>query len=505
MRVLLDTNILIHREASKIARTDIGVLFNWLDRLGYQKYMHPLSLDEIKRHKDADVVKTIEAKVQTYNLLKTEAPEVEEIIKIRKKYDRNDNDSVDTSLLKEIYHNRIDFLITEDRKIHRKANELGISSRIFTIDAFLEKVTAENPELSDYKVLSVKKEYFGNIDINDPFFESFKEDYIGFESWFNRKSDEIAYICQSETNNILAFLYLKIEEKNENYKDIQPPFPAKRRLKIGTFKVVLNGFKLGERFLKIVFDNALAYRAEEIYVTVFNKTSEQQRLILLLEDWGFVHYGNKATQSGEELVFVRDFSSRIDANNPRFTYPYFSIKPRKFIVPIYPQYHTELFPDSILRTESPTDFVENKPNRNAIRKVYISRSFEKNLSTGDIIVFYRTKSGGSAHYTSVATTIGIVEKVITDISNLEQFIYLCRKRSVFTNNELAEYWNYNPRNRPFIVDFLYVHSFPKRPNLKSLIENGIIAEPPRGFERLTDESFDRLLIEANANLRIIVN
>jgi len=29
----------------------------------------------------------------------------------------------------------------------------------------------------------------------------------------------------------------------------------------------MNGFKLGERFLKIVFDNALQQKVDEIYVT----------------------------------------------------------------------------------------------------------------------------------------------------------------------------------------------------------------------------------------------
>ncbi|MBD2096230.1 hypothetical protein H6F90_13890 [Trichocoleus sp. FACHB-591] len=505
MRILLDTNILIHREANRVLRGEIGILFNWLDKLHYEKCVHPLSLEEIRRHKDPDVVKTIEAKIQNYNLLKTEAPEVEKIIKLRQKYDKNRNDLINTSLIKEVYSDRVNFLITEDRKIHLKANELGIASRVFKIDSFLEKVTAENPQLADYKTLAVKKEYFGNLNIQDQFFKSFKEDYPGFVNWFNQKSDEIAYICLSEIKEILAFLYLKVEDENENYRDIQPIFDSKRRLKIGTFKVVLNGFKLGERFLKIVFDNALAYNVDEIYVTVFDKTPEQQRLILLLEDWGFVRHGFKKSASAEEIVLVRDFSAKVNLENPRATHPYFSVQQNKFIVPIYPKYHTELFPDSILRTESPIDFVENKPNRNAIQKVYISRSIEKNLSPGDIIVFYRTKSGGSAHYTSVATTIGVVEKVITDIPNLETFVSLCRKRSVFTDKELAEHWNYNPENRPFIVNFLYVHSFQKRPNLKSLRENGIILEAPRGFERLSDESFQRLLQEANSDMRLVVN
>ena len=76
-----------------------------------------------------------------------------------------------------------------------KAIDLDIAERVYTIDSFLEKLTVENPELSDYKVLSVKKEYFGNIDLNDSFFDSFRADYIEFNKWFNGKSDEFI-ICK---------------------------------------------------------------------------------------------------------------------------------------------------------------------------------------------------------------------------------------------------------------------------------------------------------------------
>ena len=39
-----------------------------------------------------------------------------------------------------------------------------------------------------------------------------------------------------------------------------------RRLKVGTFKVESTGFRLGERFVKIIFDNALQRNVDEIYV-----------------------------------------------------------------------------------------------------------------------------------------------------------------------------------------------------------------------------------------------
>jgi predicted nucleic acid-binding protein len=508
VKALLDTNILIHREANKIINEEIGTLFNWLDRLHYEKCIHRLSVEELKKHSDPSVVKTIQTKIKNYNTLKTEAPETEDITQIRNKYDRNDNDGIDTSLLKEVYSNRVNFLITEDRKIHEKASDLGISDLVFTIDDFIEKVTAENPALSEYKVLSVRKEYFGNINIKDPFFDSFKEDYDGFEEWFNKKSDENAYICQSETGHILAFLYIKKEGSDESYADIEPVFSHKLRLKIGTFKVITNGFKLGERFLKIIFDNALINNVDEIYVTLFHSREEHDRLIGLLEDWGFSYHGIKKSGSGTEEVYTKNFRPNPDKEQPKITYPFISNDRRYFIVPIYPEYHTELLPDSILNNESPQDYIENEPHRNAIQKVYISRSFNRDLAPGDIILFYRT--GG--YYKSVISTLGIVESVIDGISDEAEFIKLCRKRSVFTDSKLTEYWNHKARNgrwyKPFIVNFLYLYSLPKRLNMEALIGLGILADAhsaPRGFERIEPEKFKTIMEASESDENFIIN
>lgn len=505
MRVLLDTNILIHREARTVIRDDIGSLFHWLDELNATKCVHPGSLEEIRKHADPDVVRTITVKLGSYSPLRTMAPDTPEIAALRLQ-DKSENDALDTSLLAELMAGRVDVLITEDRGVLRKAAALGLSAAVFTIDSFLEKVTAEHPLLADYKVLAVKKAYFGQINLRDSFFDSFREDYPGFDRWFNRKADETAYICTSQHGSMVAFLYVKREGPDENYSDISPGFTRAPRLKIGTFKVLTNGYKLGERFLKIAFDNAVRFKVDEIYVTAFRRTSEQDRLIRMLEDWGFARHGTKTSRGGTEQVYVRDFRPRFDEADPRQTYPYFSRSQARFIVPIYPAYHTELLPDSILKTESPLDFVENKPNRNAISKVYVSRSIERGLHSGDVIVFYRTGSGiGPAHYTAVATTVGVVQSVVTNITSKAAFINACRKRSVFTDRELERHWDYNPGNRPFVVNFLYVHSFPRRPNLAQLKAAGVIANAPRGFEPLALSSFNKLLELADADNRLVID
>lgn len=500
MRVLIDTNIIIHREASRIYNEDIGLLFNWLDRLKYDKCIHPLSLEEISKYKDVDAVKTMKTKVESYNQLKTESTDDDKIIEIRQS-DRTLNDFIDTSILKEVYNNRVDYLITEDRGIHKKANLLGCSEKVFKIDSFLEKCITENPELKDYKVLSVKKEYFGNINLDDVFFDSFKKDYKEFESWFNKKADNISYVCKTD-GKIKAFLYLKQEGLNENYNDIHPSFPKKKRLKIGTFKVTSTGYKLGERFIKVIFDNALQYDVDEIYVTIFDKREEQRRLINLLKDWGFVHWGKKTTVNGTEQVFVRDWKPFPNTLCPKLSFPIISKKTKKWIVPIYPKYHTDLFPDSILNNESPENFIENEPYRNAIKKVYISRSINRNLESGDLVLFYRT--GGA--YKGVVSTIGVVENVVTNIRDENHFIELCRKRSVFDNDELKSYWNCKTYSRPFIVNFLYIDSFPKpKVNLKRLMDLNVLTGAPRGFELLNDLQFKQILKGVRANENYIVD
>ena len=152
MKVLLDTNIVIHREASRILNLDIGILFRWLDKGKYIKCIHPITVEEIKTNSNQLTVDTLKVKIESYEVLKTTTSLAEEIEIVSSKIDVNQNDKNDTILLNEIFCERIEFLITEDKKIHTKAAMLGIADRVFKIDSFLEKIISENPELVDYKV-----------------------------------------------------------------------------------------------------------------------------------------------------------------------------------------------------------------------------------------------------------------------------------------------------------------------------------------------------------------
>ncbi len=500
MKALLDTNIIIHREANKIVSQDIGILYRWLDRGKYAKCIHSATIEEVKKNLNKATVDLFLVKLESYEVVEIPSPFHDDVKAVSALFDSTDNDRVDSMLLNEVYVGRVDILITEDKRIHKKALQLGLCNKVFTINSFLEKAFAEHPELVNYKVLNVQKLKFGKINIDDSFFDSLKEDYDGFDRWFVKKYDEEAYITINSNNGmLLSFLYLKIEDGDENYSDINPPFPPKRRLKVGTFKVISNGFRLGERFIKIIFDNALKNHTQEIYVTIYDRRPEQQRLIELLEQWGFIFWGMK----GEELVYVRNFYPKFEANDLKGCFPYISKNNNIYIVPIYPEYHTELFPDSILNTESPEEYVENFPHRNCINKVYVSRAIEPHPSKGDILVFYRT--GG--YYKSVITTIGEVQEVKFDFQDEDDFILYCRKKSIYPEQDLRNMWRYSER-KPFVVSFLYTYSFPHRINMKELIDLNVLKgvnDAPRGFKPMNKQQFESILRATKSDESFIID
>ena len=61
----------------------------------------------------------------------------------------------------------------------------------------------------------------------------------------------------------------------------------------------------------------------------------------------------------------------------------------------------------------------------------------------------------------------------------------------------ASWWDKYPKNRPFVVNFLYAHSFPTpKPTLDDLNRLGVIPDilkMPRGFIKITNDQFNDLI------------
>lgn len=247
---------------------------------------------------------------------------------------------------------------------------------------------------------------FSEIDLNDPFFQSLRDDYPGFDDWFKRKSEQDAFVQYDDNNKIIGFLYLKIE--CDLVDDVTPNISAKKILKVGTFKIEAHGTKMGEQFIKIITDYAVNEDADICYVTIYEKHNS---LINLVQQFGFELYGTKGTEPHKENVYIKQMKKITGDINKDF--PLINLNSsRKYLLSIYPEYHSIMFPDSILTTED-KNIIKDVSYTNSIHKIYVcSMESVQRLKYGDIVVIYRTADNSkNAEYSSVVTSICVVENV----------------------------------------------------------------------------------------------
>lgn len=491
--VLLDTNIVIHRESSNNIAFEVIQLYKSLDKLKANKYVLEDIKHEIKKYKDKSVVSNMLEKLEAYNCLDSLNIEDTNFISVVSKYSNNENSKIDNKFLYQVYKGRVDYLVTDDKGILTKAKELYLDDCVMSSSDFLSLVEKRYPSFIKYKALSVDLCKISTLDVNDRFFESLREDYEGikFNQWFEKKarSGEDAYVFRN-SEGIQGFLYLKIENKNESYDDIVPTFKPKKRLKIGTFKINSTGLRVGERFLKIIFDYAQKSQVEEIYVTLFeNKREEVKALMYLMMDWGFERYGYK--KSNGELVLVKKMGTYREDMSPKFNYPNIKPNPSYGVLPIDSQFHTDLFPDLYLKNESMTLF-EEKPCGYAVEKIYVCGTKKIPLEPGDLMAIYYMAPNFYKSYNSVISGICILQEVLHP-STYDDYLKTCTNRSVFSEAQLKQFYFENKYLT--VLKVLFLKPLNNKIVLSDLYHRGIISEEkgPRLTTTISDEKFKELL------------
>ena len=355
--------------------------------------------------------------------------------------------------------------------------------------------------------MDLQVQRFSDIDLNDSFFDSLRTSYPEFNEWYNKKAaaGATAY-CYYVDNELKDFLYLKIEE--EELSDLTPALPAKKRLKVGTFKVDNEDRHTtrGERFMKKIMDKAIAADVDEIYVTMF-PTEELQGLIRMFEKFGFSHIADKPHEGGNaEYVLIKDMTTHVD--DFKLDYPFVKkASSNKYVLSIVPEFHTHLFPDSILKNEKKYDLIQDVSETNSIYKIYLCWMQDtRNLKAGDKLIIYRTSDEeGKAYYRSVCTSVCTVCEVKTyrDFENEEVFIKYTNRYSVFKEHELRRWYKY--KNNFIVIKMVYNIAFTKK--VINMVMKEQVGLNPKywGFFKLTDAQFDKLLELGEIDERYIID
>lgn len=378
-------------------------------------------------------------------------------------------------------------------KILELVQLVSLNTVIGSILYLLSNRKSCNPGRNNVLDKELRIEKFKNISLADSFFDSLKSDYPEFSTWFQNKANNDAFIFEADTGGLDGFLYLK--EERGPVIDVEPNLVPALRLKIGTFKINPHGTRLGERFMKRAFDTAVNRGCDAIYVTVFEK---HDALVQLFTRYGFIKAGKKISNLGkEEIVYERRLDQFV--GDVVLDYPRIPIKKdRHYVLSIYPQWHSRLLPDSLLKTEN-SSILQDISHTNSIHKIYLTAmQGVGQLRRGDTLLIYRTADGGSAYHTSVVTSLCVVEEVsyIYDYATEGVFLKYCKPYSIFTEAELRVF--YKNKKYPWVVRFTYNLALSKRLNRKVLLEDiGLDSDMYWGFFQLTTEQLKKILRLSN--------
>lgn len=429
MRILIDTNILIHFEDNKIISESFYKFYRTALSNNCQILYHESLVKDIENDKNEERKKIILSKLQKYQRLENPAVPDQEFLSVVKQ--KKTNDVIDNLQLYQVYKDYVELFITEDKGILEKAKKLKIESKVkdiknglsFLFEEFRFKIPS-HPILKEGSVREIIS------CINDPFFDSLRNDYKGFNKWLENcaKKDRRAYylIVSEQISAILIY-------KKESPQEHQIPGIQFDALKMCTFKVSENtfGFKIGELFLSKMFSYCIEAKIKFLYLTIFPK---HDRLINLLRQYGF---NLERKNNSGEYYMLKDLNkpTNIDYSlrNSDWTHPFYfdDLNFKKYIVPIEEKYSTTLFKDSEIR--DPHLFDKNSIQEiqgHTIKKAYICSSRVK-VKENDILFFYISKTKKTIE------PVGIVDSYHR-VSDFDELLNLTTKRTVFSKDNLKE-------------------------------------------------------------------
>lgn len=495
MRILIDTNILIYREDDHVLSKDMQKLLATIQKIGAELLVHPMSVEDVKRDHDTKRQEVLLSKIRAYPFLrKPPDPKTDlEFLGTIKKAE-----TVDNAILYAVYKDAVDFLITEDTGIHKKARRLGVDSRVFVINDAIK--TFEKYIHKEWVITppALRADYIYNLDLADPIFDSLKNNYPEFDEWLRKISREgrNCLIHLRADGSIGAVLIYKIEDESINST---PPLPKKKRLKISTFKVTHVCHKIGELFIKLSIDISINNGISEIYLTHF--TEQEDRLVELISGYGFCKVA--VSERGEELFTKKLLADLDEAANlsplaiAKKFYPSFydGTLIRKFVVPILPKYHSRLFTDFPGRQPTLSEYAgEFIIEGNTIEKAYLCHSKSKQVGPADILLFYLS---GRRRITS----IGTVEIVHTGLQGSADIIRLVGKRTVYSKEEIEEI-----AKRPCMVILFRHHFHLANPLSLSQLQNmGVFTHPPQSIMQIADENYLKIKTKGGMDERFTIN
>ena len=485
MKFAIDTNILLPLEVASISAPSTHdpealELNRIVQESGNHIVVHPAILIDLAR--DPDV-----ARRERHTYLLNKYPKIVDPPPVTPAHEAhlgvaqaNSNDWVDNLLLVAVERHAVDYLVTQDQKMHRKASRLGIADRVLTITDALATLRTLF-DTSPIPPPAVRRVQLYNVDERDPIFDSFRGDYPGFDAWLRASKKRVrrTWTISGPNGRLAAICIVKKEGE-----DI-PDGIGGRVLKICTFKVAdqYAGFRFGELLLKTVFAYARDNKFDWAFVTVFER---HELLTRLLYEFGFANHQGRSPLG--ELVLVKPL--RPGLGEPPSGPLAYAVRygpchlawddSEAWVVPIQPRFDAVLFPDLQNQVHL---FPGSTPFGNSIRKAYLCRSSVRQIKPGDVLAFYRSQT------TKAITVLGVVEDSLVSDAAIALGSFVA-KRTVYSMRDITDLCT-DAGGRPrtvLAIKFRQVlRSFEHVP-LHELKQNGLLKSAPQSITRIPREA-----------------
>lgn len=436
MNILLDTNIIIPLEdTSRVLDTSFAEMRRLAAEQQHCLYVHPMQVEDINRDKNTERKQIVLSRLNQYSKIDNPPILTEDGCFKLGISQPNDHDKVDNNILFALYRGAVHLLVTNDEGIHKKASKIGILDKVYRLEQFLVFLRRYSNQPIAYTYTGVRERYMYEIDKSQSFFDSLRQAYDGFDEWYQKSAEKQRKCWCIEDNNgdVAAICIYKFEE-NEKLTDDGEATQGKI-LKLCTFKVDVSarGKKLGERLLYIAFDFCVKNGIDWVYLHTYGE--EQKTLVGLCEEYGFYRLGKYK----KDDVYIKPMKLKQEdlgsLESLKRYYPFFQDNNtvQKYIIPIQPRYHEDLFPDfsSMKGSLFESDQSLYSSQGNTIKKAYLCHSNTKSLKKGDIVLFYRSTDRKSIQ------CMGIVEDAFTS-DKVEEVFPKIAKRTVYTHSDLEE-------------------------------------------------------------------
>jgi len=490
---LLDTNEIIPAEPFRdTAAVDIAALLSRCMQYGHRVVVHPANRDDLNRVKDdAERAQKLAALLK-YPMLQ-ESPITDTLTALAGPSLDGSNDHRDLRLLAAVESGAATYLVTEDRRLRRRANRAQLGPALASLQEALELLDQLHPtDAVPPKTVRLMEAY--TVDYTQEIFDSLREDYPEFDIWFKTKVATDApgrrcWVVVDENGRYDAIALLKIVDRHPDHEGAAT--------KLSTFKVSAHraGEKVGELLLRAVLEWCAGQPdVHELFVEVREDPSKAA-LVRFLEQFGF-RRTLAATKANGDVTYLKsvDPPARSDLKPYQFHVAFGppAIHPdaHAFVIPIKPHWYQGLFPDSPTFGSFGAQTLGGlgappTPFGNAIRKAYLCHSPTKLIPQGSTLLFYR--SGDTTHGASssgAVQAIGVVERTMRT-AQAERILSFVGRRTVYSAEDVVGMCQGG--HNVLATLFRHDHFLSQPWSLRELIAASVLNGAPQSVTRIKSE------------------